>query len=195
MSDAALSPGFAAPVADAQATFRAVLAAMASPGSLHRVSAAEALAPPAPLCAAAAACVLTLIDSEVTLWLDARARAAGGWVAFHCGARAAPSRRDAQYALAIGWPGLDDFAPGTDDAPQDGATLIVQVDALDEGAAWRLSGPGLRVPTPLRARGLPSDFAEQWRRNRARFPLGVDVVLCAGATLAALPRSVSLEAC
>jgi alpha-D-ribose 1-methylphosphonate 5-triphosphate synthase subunit PhnH len=42
--------------------------------------------------------------------------------------------------------------------------------------------------------GLPADFVEIWQRNRAGFPLGVDLVLCTGTTLAALPRSVTVEA-
>ncbi len=71
--------------------------------------------------------------------------------------------------------------------------MILQLSALGAGARFRLSGPGLRAPTNFAADGLPSDFAARWAANRARFPLGVDLILCAGARLAALPRTVAVE--
>ena len=74
------------------------------------------------------------------------------------------------------------------------ATLILQVDSLNAGTRYRLRGPGLRTSGTLSVRGLPDDFVAAWQRNRAGFPLGVDLVLCAGTTLAALPRSVTVEA-
>ena len=58
-------PGFADPVAGAQSCFRAVLAAMATPGSVH--PAGEGLVPPAPLGAAMAAVLLSLVDGDTTL--------------------------------------------------------------------------------------------------------------------------------
>ncbi|HET6198022.1 MAG TPA: phosphonate C-P lyase system protein PhnH, partial [Acetobacteraceae bacterium] len=58
---------------------------------------------------------------------------------------------------------------------------------------YRLSGPGLREPSVFAASGLPAGFAAVWQRNHALYPCGVDIVLCAGATVAALPRSVSIE--
>ena len=45
----------------------------------------------------------------------------------------------------------------------------------------------------LTADGLPADFVAVWQRNHALFPRGVDLILCAGTPLAALPRSVSIE--
>jgi alpha-D-ribose 1-methylphosphonate 5-triphosphate synthase subunit PhnH len=41
--------------------------------------------------------------------------------------------------------------------------------------------------------GLPRDFAAIWQRNHALFPRGIDLILCAGNQLAALPRSVSIR--
>ena len=51
-----LSPGFADPVLDAQASFRAILEAMSRPGRIQRIDAR--ITPPAPLCTAAAAALL-----------------------------------------------------------------------------------------------------------------------------------------
>jgi alpha-D-ribose 1-methylphosphonate 5-triphosphate synthase subunit PhnH len=41
--------------------------------------------------------------------------------------------------------------------------------------------------------GLPRDFVSIWRRNHALFPCGIDLVLCAGDRLTALPRTVTVE--
>ena len=181
-------PGFADPVTDAQACFRRVLDAMARPGSIHRVQAPH----PAPLHAATAAVLLTLLDNDTCVWLDDDASAARDWVAFHCGAPAA-SLPEAAFAVALTMPRLQDIPAGTDDAPEEGATLVLQVASLGVGTALRLSGPGLRVPVLLHVTGLPDDFVAQWRENHRRFPRGVDIVLCAGEQVAALPRSVAIE--
>jgi alpha-D-ribose 1-methylphosphonate 5-triphosphate synthase subunit PhnH len=185
-------PGFADPVGDAQITFRAVLDAMSRPGTLMRAGAG--LTPPAPLDPAAGAVLLTLVDYDTALWLDPAAEAARGWIAFHCGAEFADAPAGAAFALGLTLPDLARLSPGTHEQPETGTTLILQVDSLYEGTCYRLRGPGLRGTNTLSVRGLPDDFAAIWQHNRAGFPLGVDLVLCAGTTLAALPRSVTVEA-
>ncbi len=184
-------PGFADPVAEAQTTFRAVLDAMARPGTLHRVG--ERLLPPPPLDPATAAVLLTLVDNETPLWLDPAAAAAREWLAFHCGATIVETTARAAFAVARSLPDLAALPAGSHEAPEDAATLILQVAALGTGVRYRLSGPGLREPVLLLAIGLPADFATLWQRNHALYPRGVDVILCAGTTIAALPRSVSVE--
>jgi alpha-D-ribose 1-methylphosphonate 5-triphosphate synthase subunit PhnH len=185
-------PGFADPVGQAQASFRAVLDAMARPGTLMQVG--HGLTPPAPLCPATAAVLLTLVDHDTPLWLDAAAVAARDWIAFHCGAGFTDVSAQADFALALALPDLANLSPGTHEQPETAATLILQVGSLTEGARYRLHGPGLRATKTLAVSGLPADFAEIWQRNRAGFPLGVDLMLCAGTTLTALPRSVTVEA-
>ena len=185
-------PGFADPVGQAQASFRAVLEAMARPGTL--VPAGQGLVPPAPLDPATGAVLLTLVDHDTLLWLDAAAAAARDWIAFHCGAGFTNVSAQADFALALALPELASLSPGTHEQPESGATLILQVGSLTEGARFRLRGPGLRASSTLAVSGLPADFVAIWQRNRGGFPLGVDLVLCAGGTLAALPRSVTVEA-
>jgi alpha-D-ribose 1-methylphosphonate 5-triphosphate synthase subunit PhnH len=184
-------PGFADPVGQAQASFRAVLDAMARPGTLVQVG--QGLTPPAPLDPATAAVVLTLVDHDTPLWMDEATSASRDWIAFHCGAGFAKASADAVFALALALPDLASLSRGTHEQPEIAATLILQVTSLHSGTRYRLSGPGLRGVGTLSARGLPDDFVAIWQRNRAGFPLGVDIVLCAGTTLAALPRSVTLE--
>jgi len=115
------------------------------------------------------------------------------WVAFHCGAMFADAAA-ADFAVALDMPRLATLARGTDEAPERGATLILQVGGFGAGQALRLSGPGLAAPAVLKVAGLPADFVAQWRDNHAGFPCGVDLILTAGETVAALPRSVAIEA-
>lgn len=185
-----LTPGFADPVLDAQATFRAVLEAMSRPGRIQRAGAG--LRPPAPMMPAAAAVLLALADSGTMLWQDAGEDAAA-WLRFHCGAPFADAPGDAAFVLATGVPpAVAALHPGTEEEPERGATLILQVASLGDGAGWRLTGPGIEHEHRLAVAGLPSDFVAAWARSRARFPRGVDVILCAGERLAALPRTVAI---
>ncbi len=191
---AALAPGFGDPVADAQGCFRAVLDAMSRPGLVRRVP--VELRPPAPLGPAAAAVALALADAATPVWTDAGPDAAS-WLRFHAGCPLAASPRDAAFVLVcVGAPPpFEALEQGTDEEPHRGATLIVQVAALEagRGAGWRLRGPGIEAEHRLRVSGLPDGFAARWAANRAAFPRGVDVVLCAGRDLAALPRTVAIE--
>jgi alpha-D-ribose 1-methylphosphonate 5-triphosphate synthase subunit PhnH len=90
-------------------------------------------------------------------------------------------------------PALEAFEPGTDERPELSATVVVQVPALAAGRGVRLTGPGIETTTRLEVSGAPGLWPGL-RANAARFPRGVDVIVCAGAGLAALPRTTRVEA-
>jgi alpha-D-ribose 1-methylphosphonate 5-triphosphate synthase subunit PhnH len=180
-------PGFADPVLNAQACFRAVLEAMSRPGRVQPVVVPPEVPPG--LSPAAAAVLLTLVDAATPLRLAAGAEAEA-WVRFHCGC---PFLRDnASFVLDPGAT-LMELDPGTDEEPERGATLILEVAELEEGNGWRLRGPGIADEHRLRVCGAPPGFAADWARNHARFPRGADAILCAGTRIAALPRSIRIE--
>jgi alpha-D-ribose 1-methylphosphonate 5-triphosphate synthase subunit PhnH len=185
-----LEAGFAEPVTDAQRSFRAVLDAMAHPGRIMRVAGVTA---PVPLGIAAAAVVLTLVDHETPLWLDPDATIARPWIEFHCGAPVVADPAACGFALALALPDLQRLPAGSHESPETSATVICEVAAFEAGAAFRLTGPGLREPAILSVKGLPRDFVSIWRRNHALFPRGIDLILCAGDRLTALPRTVAIE--
>lgn len=184
----ALLPAFADPVLESQAVFRAVLDAMARPGRLHTVAAPAT--PPPPLDRATAAVLLTLVDAETPLFLGADA--AGEWVAFHCGAPCVEPAL-AHFAVCLETPPFAALSAGSDEEPERSATLILQVAALGEGDRFLLRGPGLAETATLAVRGLAPGFGAFWAANRRLFPRGIDVILCAGDRLAALPRTVAME--
>ena len=121
--------------------------------------------------AAAAAVLLTLADADTPVWLDAGATAET-WLRFHAGCpiAAAPGKAGLRAGLrhAARAAGL---AQGTEEEPHRSATLVVQVAALEEGAGWRLTGPGIEHAHRLLVAGLPDRFAAEWAAQRARFPV------------------------
>jgi alpha-D-ribose 1-methylphosphonate 5-triphosphate synthase subunit PhnH len=180
-------PGFADPVLDAQACFRAVLEAMSRPGRIQPVTPPPELPPG--LSPAAAAVLLTLVDAATPLRLAAGDDAAS-WVRFHCGCPLVAGT--AAFVLDPA-ARLLDLDPGTEEEPERGATLILDVSSLQDARGWTLSGPGIRDTHRLQVEGAPDGFVRDWAANRARFPRGVDVILCAGTRIAALPRTVRIE--
>ena len=191
----ALAAGFADPVDGAQGVFRALLAAMAAPGTIAHLPAE--LAPPAPMTPGCAALCLMLADLDTPLWLD-RAMAQPAvrrFLQFHCGAPEVERPAEARFALVAdptALPPLDHFDLGSDEQPELSATLIVQVAGLRTGAGRRLCGPGIDREVGLEVDGLSDGFWQQRRRHQALFPLGVDMILVAGTRIAALPRSTRL---
>jgi alpha-D-ribose 1-methylphosphonate 5-triphosphate synthase subunit PhnH len=189
--------GLGDPVLDSQRIFRALLDATAHPGRLLALE--QTPPPPRPLHPATAAVCLTLLDLETPLWLDAAARTAEvmAYLRFHCGCPIVDEPALARFAVvadAARMPALEVFDPGTDEYPDRSATVIVQARTLTSGGGRRLTGPGIETEARLDADGLPARLWEDLRWNHGRFPRGIDVLLTAGATLAALPRTTRAEA-
>lgn len=192
----ALDGGFADPVLDAQSAFRTIMDAMARPGSVHAMK--PLVAPPAPLGPATGTVACTLIDADTPYWLDPMLSAHGtlsAWLGFHTGASAASAAASSHFAL-IGDPvsmlPLDRFAQGSQEYPDQSTTLILQLESLTEGAPLTFEGPGIKGRSSIAPKGLPSDFARQWRDNTKRFPRGVDLILTASDAIACLPRTARL---
>jgi alpha-D-ribose 1-methylphosphonate 5-triphosphate synthase subunit PhnH len=182
-------PGFLNPVTEAQSCFRSVLSAMSRPGSIVPVP--HSIAAP-PLDPATAAVLLTLVDADVTLWLDDALSSSWDWLAFHAGVLSASGLGQAAFLCVTSLPPLGDVFAGTDAAPENAATVILQVPALTGGPRLTLYGPGLEAPAVITPQGLPPDFVAQWEVNHRLFPRGVDLLLCAGSAFLALPRSVRI---
>jgi alpha-D-ribose 1-methylphosphonate 5-triphosphate synthase subunit PhnH len=186
MQAAQLGGGFTDPAIGSASTFRAIMEAMARPGTIHDVTGA---APPAPLSVAAGAAVLTLCDGDTPVFLAGRADtdAVRAWIAFHTGA---PLAGPSDCAFALGsWGALQPLTPypaGTPDYPDRSATLIVELPDLD-APGLALRGPGIRDTAQL---PLPERAA--FRANAARYPLGLDFLFTAGSRVAALPRSTEV---
>jgi alpha-D-ribose 1-methylphosphonate 5-triphosphate synthase subunit PhnH len=192
---ATLEPGFDHLVRGSQAAFRAVLDAMAHPGRIVTLPRLLGGSPPAALGAAQAAIALTLCDIDTSVWLDAGASSAAGYLAFHCGAPLAASPAEARFAIiadAEALPLLDGFALGSDEYPERSATLVIEVADLSDKSGAVLRGPGIRGEARLGVTGLPARFWEERAALAELFPRGIDAVFTCRARLAALPRSTQV---
>jgi alpha-D-ribose 1-methylphosphonate 5-triphosphate synthase subunit PhnH len=189
---AAMTPGFANPVLDAQRVFRLAMMAMAEPGTIHDLGAlviAPGFAP------AMTALALTLTDFETPVWTDA-GEVTAAYLQFHTGAPSVARHSDASFAFVTRTnplPSLSSFRQGSLDYPDTSCTIVIEVSSLVDKTGWVLTGPGVRDQRHISAPPLSRDFAKAFVANRQRFPLGVDVILCAGHRIAALPRSATLS--
>lgn len=197
LQPATLLPGLPDPVLDSQRVFRAVLDAMARPGTILDLP--LPIPAPAPLGAATTAIALALADYETRLWLDpvADTDAVRQHLRFHCGCPLTSEAAAADFAIvadAAAMPPLSAFKAGSDEYPDRSTTLIVQVPALEGGEPLTLAGPGIRDRIRIAPAGLPPGFRRWAADNHAGFPRGVDLIFTCGDRLTALPRSTRLEA-
>ncbi|RWC89053.1 MAG: phosphonate C-P lyase system protein PhnH [Mesorhizobium sp.] len=198
METQAIEGGFADPVFNAQTVFRAVMDAMARPGSVQPLPALAR--PPAPLSATSGAVALALCDNDTPLWLDPALQAEApvrSWLGFHTGAPLANTPADAHFAI-IARPAemmaLDGFSQGTQEYPDRSTTLILVVSDLASGVPLLLEGPGIEKMAMLAPAEMPRHFIEQWKQNSQRFPRGVDIILAAPDGVACLPRTTRIKA-
>ena len=206
---AEMTRGFPDATHGAQQTFRTLLAAMSRPGTVFRLPEAgmAGLEPPAsatpgsrPMSLGAAAVLLTLLDAETTVRLAGSLASAPAlaYLRFHTGVRSAWLDELAAFTVARAaevdamlWSRLD---LGSDELPQKGVTLIVEVDALGERAntQLRLRGPGIESVQALGVSGLSRGFW-QWRTQlQSLLPRGIDLVLVCRTEIAAIPRSTRI---
>jgi alpha-D-ribose 1-methylphosphonate 5-triphosphate synthase subunit PhnH len=196
MDQDSLTGGFAEPVFDSQAVFRAVMDAMARPGTLQTVS--LQIKPPQGFGLAQGAIALTLCDQEVGVWLSSSLAKAsvGAWIGFHTGATMVDAKSECQFAFVeAGMARLtfSAFPLGTQDYPDRSATLVLELAALTGGPELVLQGPGIRDQAMIAPVGLPEGFLLHWQDSHQQFPRGVDLILTAGRDLICLPRSVTIS--
>ena len=181
------------PVArDAQANFREALDCLSRPGTLGKLAPA---AFPLPGARAAYALLLALADQEVSIAVLGGDEPLARFASLGTGARLAEPAT-AWYVLCLADPGqqLAELRRGTDEFPEDGATAIVCVERLGEGAlSLSLTGPGIRQDTQLRLSGLSHDAIRARNTACGQYPLGIDLFLVdADGRVAGIPRTTRI---
>jgi alpha-D-ribose 1-methylphosphonate 5-triphosphate synthase subunit PhnH len=189
--------------AHSQLVFRAVMDALARPGTVHRLP-GDAAAPPALLP------VLALADLETPACVLADT---DEWADVVRAMTSAPAARLARARLVAALRPVtsDELArlrTGTSAAPEDGAlaclsvaglTALADGDGPDGDSALdrrrlRLSGPGIPGTRDLLVAGLPPGFAAVRRDLTRGFPAGADLLLITPeGDLAGLPRTTLIE--
>ncbi len=184
--------GFADPVRDAQGAFRAILDALANPGTLQKLAGTSDGS--GALGRDLVSTLLTLSDHDTSIWLSPAldVDAVKGFVGFHTGALVVDDPAKANFAFVALGDALPELARcnlGTQEYPDRSTTIIAEVPALSGGETLVLRGPGIRDTQELSPVGLPGDFVAQWSENREIFPRGVDLLLVAEGQVIGLPRT------
>jgi alpha-D-ribose 1-methylphosphonate 5-triphosphate synthase subunit PhnH len=172
---------------DAQRVFRAVLDALARPGTTtHLPAPAGAPAALAPLLALAdldtPVCVLDATTADSERWLRAVTTATSAPVAALGAARLVASLRpvtvDELRAVRVGSPA----------DPEEAALIALAVPALIGGPAVRLDGPGAAPGAVIAPVGLPVGWLDV--RAAVGYPAGADLLLVdSDGACVGLPRS------
>jgi alpha-D-ribose 1-methylphosphonate 5-triphosphate synthase subunit PhnH len=206
MNLADITPGFVSPVLASQQTFRAVLQAMSRPGSLQVLppQATQGLQAPG-ISAALNAVLLTLLDADTALHLGpfSHRDALQNYVRFHTATRLVDDAAQAHEAEFVAITSANAFAHwwsvlnlGMDETPQHSSTLILEVQSLSQKAGepggLLLRGPGIQDVQRLVVGDVPADFWQARIPTQALFPRGIDLILCCGETVAAIPRSTHI---
>lgn len=172
---------------EAQRVFRAVLDALARPGTTtHLLNPAGAPAALAPLLALAdldtPVCVLDTTSADSERWLGAVATATSAPVAALAQARLVAALRPVTVEE------LRAVRVGTPADPEEAALVTLAVPALTGGPTVRLDGPGAAPGAVISPAGLPAGWLDV--RAAVGYPAGADLLLvdpdgaCVG-----LPRS------
>lgn len=210
--------GFDDPVRDSQRSFRTILNALSEPGTVGRLDGVPLNQAPATWTEAAWAVAMTLLDGDTRVWLSPSLATPVAFASlrFHssCPITSDPSEADFIFVGHVNeQPEWSMLRQGEAEFPDHSATVILQVvgvealDALDHSkgkpnfppSTWELQGPGIEHTRLIR---LQHDADDQWPEqlrhalvaNRARFPLGVDLLLVWRDGLCALPRSTRVVA-
>ena len=195
-----LGAGFTHEGFGSQAVFRVALNALSHPGQCLTV--AHDAQTPQTGQSAAAVLLLALLDSDCTLWVSPSlvGSDAALWLRFHTGCQLVDLAEKAMFVwVGIGddMPALGTFSQGSDSAPDQSATCILDVTqvrkGLDSALHWKLTGPGIQDATRLAVQGLSDDFLAQWASNHASFPRGVDIFLATQSQLVGLPRTTAIQ--
>lgn len=183
------APAFGDPARASQKAFRTIMNALAEPGTVQRLDAAGARCPG--FSEAMTAVALTLIDFETKVFLDGSTEAER-YLRFHTGAPIVSTPGSAAFAFITeprSLPGLAVFAHGTLDYPDASTTIVIDVQTIDTNGGWGLAGPGIDGTRRIGFSPLREGLLDELTANRAAFPLGVDILFCAGERIVSLPRS------
>ncbi|MDZ4152974.1 phosphonate C-P lyase system protein PhnH [Methylicorpusculum sp.] len=167
-----------------QAAFRCVVEAFSRPGQISTL----------PECQhnAALALLATLVDGESSLADPHQMLENGDCLRLQI---KLVSPELAAFILCQGAQTVD-FEPclGTLASPEQGATLVLVLDALNGGRRrYQLTGPGIETTVQIAPQGLDKSWFKQRQHWNSAFPLGVDMLLTSAEGILALPRTTLIK--
>ncbi|NTE66137.1 phosphonate C-P lyase system protein PhnH [Agrobacterium tumefaciens] len=196
MTMRSLARQFENPIHDAQLAFRQLLTALSRPGTA--VLLRQPAGSPHPLNGTMAAIALTLVDGDCPTWLSPSIATddVRDYLHLHTNALLTIEPEAANMAFVgdvADLPPLSRFNPGEAGSPDTATTVVIRLPFLTGGQTVTLSGPGIETSAAIAPAGLPGWFWPEWKKNAARYPLGVDVFLIDDQHVIGLPRSTKAE--
>lgn len=199
-----MGTGFSDISLGSQSVFRAALEALSYPG--RPVELEVTFEAPKAAHASSSGLLLALLEPGSLLWLSPSLvhTDAATWIVFHTDCKITPNQHEADFAWIKHWdemPALEGFAQGTDEYPDHSTTCVLDIAGPSATTivtpASILTGPGivststieLLAATPAQAEG----FAEQWAKNHASFPRGIDLFFATSTGLIGLPRTTRIQ--
>ncbi len=183
-----------------QSSFRQLTDCLARPGKINFLS-DPGFTPPPGLYPCSAVFLITLLDGETSLsvfpgedyWIE--------YIQLNTGAQFTHARK-AEYILLNGREDVPDIADANRGdllSPEKGATLLFQVDKIEElpstsSSRITLQGPGVNGVRNLYISGMATSFWTRLQHLNLEYPLGVDFfLLAADGRAIGIPRSSSLS--
>lgn len=191
------------PVFDAQKHYRALLQCTARPGTIGQFDDAGLEVAPQ-LNRASAFLAMTLLSADTTFYIAEGQESAIEFLRRET--LACPVAAEHADFLFLPNPAriqdVDRARTGTLTFPEQGSTIVVQVEALSPapmpGAlCLTLTGPGIETQAEVFVSGAAEALFETLKKRNAEFPLGIDAYLTcdslsAGPCVLALPRTTRL---
>ncbi|QPT39688.1 carbon-phosphorus lyase complex subunit [Oligella ureolytica] len=91
---------------------------------------------------------------------------------------------------------LTDIPIGSREAPEDGAMVVIEIDAISESSGSlcvEATGAGLPAARRMFFSGLNEGVITDHIALHDSYPCGIDLLLCAGKKMVAIPRHLRLE--
>ena len=193
MSDLPIGKSFEDPSHESQYIFRQILKSMSEPGRIVTLN--TQIVPPPPLSIATVAICLSLLDFETKLWIDSSLDTdeAKQYLKFHTGLKITDQPQQANFCiLGTQIPNLNLFNSGTEDYPENGATLIIQTDEITDQAQLQLEGPGIETSRHLSIGSINKRFWANRDNLQSLFPRGLDFIFTQNDITASLPRTTNV---
>ena len=192
--------GFNDPIHDAQNCFRKILKALSEPGKQCIMDKHQGLAP---LNAAASQIMMSLCDQQTGVHICSAINHEGEErILQHCldnlifhNSVVTCSQDKADFVVTSGKEefNFNDYKMGTDENPEEGATIIVQTDSFCGGACFRISGPGIKNAFEVHLGDLSYSLQSYLLNPEYQYPLGLDFMFCYENTLIAISRTTKVE--
>ena len=186
------------PVHDLQRTFRKILSAQSSPGTLADLSGeAELLDLDVAFNKGILLVALVLLDAETSFYVASPGSEAHARTISQMSYARIAYPDEADFVFVLGGEGAAEAIAaakaGTLVDPHLGATIVIEARYLSSEGPLLLSGPGIESTARLGV-GLEGGWVEARRAKNVEFPLGVDILLVdASSRLVSLPRTTVIR--